>query len=158
MFQTCPTSSWRWWGWKAPWRWVRSTPGWRALEDAWRSVPPWPSGQRSALESTDKVAIVACLSSFLLASLKNFVCFDHQVKNQQCFVCLKLNCPTETKYSDMNLSLPVSRTPGFLVPLKIAVTNIFTKFNCPVFFPLTEPVNPSRCRLMGNLGCRRPAQ
>lgn len=61
-------------------------------------------------------------------------------------------------YSDMNLSLPGSRTPGFLVLLKIAVTNIFTKFNCPVFFPLTEPVNPSRCRLMGNLGCRRPAQ
>lgn len=42
--QMCLTSCWRWWGLKEPWRWVRSTPAWRALEDAWHSAPLSPSG------------------------------------------------------------------------------------------------------------------
>ena len=38
-FQTSRTSSWRWWGWREPWRWVRSTPVWRVLGDVWPSAP-----------------------------------------------------------------------------------------------------------------------
>lgn len=49
--KTCPISCWRSWGLKEPWRWVRSTLGWRALEGAWHSAPLWPSGQPSTSSS-----------------------------------------------------------------------------------------------------------
>jgi len=59
--QTCPTSCWRWWGWKEPWRWVRSTPAWRAPGAAWHSAPPWPSGQLLAPPPTRSSVRICCL-------------------------------------------------------------------------------------------------
>lgn len=44
LLQICLTSCWRWWDLKEPWRWVRSTPAWRAREGVWHSAPLWQSG------------------------------------------------------------------------------------------------------------------
>lgn len=82
--QMCLTSCWRWWGWKEPWRWVRSTPAWRALEDAWHSAPLSPSGP--ALSRTHRAYSLLILNIWFFF-FKTKLCKRSKIK--KCRTALK---------------------------------------------------------------------